>query len=461
MITRRIIANLVAFGVVSLALIAYGFLDLLGNPLASQTTVSTVLPSASGLAQNFLVTLNGVDVGAVKSVSLAADGAKVTMTLNPGTHVPADVQAKVVIANALGEQEVELVPPAHDPPGVPVLHSGSVIAAAPDSEPASVGVVVAEATKLLQAIPPNDLNSLLNSLAVALNGNGGDLRTIASASALFSQEFLAYQQQFESLLANAPPVLDTVTANASQLQQGLADTVVLAKVLASHSGDLVRLLNQGSSAAQDLNALVVDNEPNLACLIHDAAGVTANLATAPNLGNLATALVTNQDFFGAVAAISPTGPAKALTSSDHARTDQEWLRTHLLIPPQEPSADAYSTPTELPAVLPGAACSTEFGQGVGAGLQPGFKPVGPNARVELPTAADAQVTGGGPVTPDATAAVDRVSDDGPATEALPVLAGLGVVGWMITLARRRRQARSARPLHLAARVADDKGRRTP
>ena len=444
MITRRILINLVAFVAAATALVAYGFVDLLGNPLAATTSVYTVLPTASGLSPNFTVTLEGVQVGSVKTVSLVPQGAKVAMVLEPGKKVPDDVTASIVIANALGQQEVQLVPTRSGP--APALRDGAVIPASPNSTPADVGTVVALATKFLQAIPPNDLNTVLHQLGLALQGNGGNLRTIASASELFSQEFLQYQQQFESLLANAPPVLDVVTANAGALRQGLADTAALAQVFANHSSDLVALLNQGTSAATDLNALVTENEPNLGCLVHDLADVNSNLAQPQNLSNLSTVLATNTEFFGAVAALAPTGPAKALTSGDKNHT-QEWLRTRLLLPPGFPPGDSYLQAHTLPAILPGAACSTEFGQGVGPALQAGFTPAGPQSHVSVPTQAQAQVRGGG-TTPDAASSAARLR---PSTGGSPVpmilVAGLIVMGWGLAMGRRR-SARSARPIRL-------------
>jgi len=446
-ITRRIFINLVSFLVLSAALVAYGFLDLLGNPLADAATVSTVLPTASGLSKNFVVTLDGVEVGAVSDVSLVPQGAKVTITLNPGAKVPNDVASRVVVANALGQQELELVPQRMG--AAPNLKSGDVVPAAADSTPADVGTVVAEATRLLQAIPAGDLDTVIHNLALALDGNGQNLRTIANASELFSQEFLAYEQQFQSLLANAPPVLDTLTQNAAALRQGLADTAVLAQTLANRSPDVVRLLTQGTSAATALNSLVVANEPNLACLTHDLADVNANLAQRTNLANLATTLATNEWFFGAVAGVAPSGPAKALTSGDNTRNNQEWLRTMLLLPPGMPPGDSYTQALTLPPVLPGAACSTEFGQGVGPGVQANFRPAGPNAKVEMPTAAQAHVSGGGaaPNTAPAVARLHPGAEDGVA--ALPLIGGAAVLGWVFTMGRRR-AARSARPVRVLA-----------
>lgn len=457
MITKRIVANLIAFAVVSIALVVYGFVDLLGNPLRQATTVSTVLPTASGLSKNFVVALNGVPVGSVANVALVPHGAKVTMTLDPGTSVPADVEARVVVANALGEQQVELVP-APTPEGPHgsslaarrTLRNGAVIPAAPDPTPASIGKLVQEATSLLQAIPPGDLNTLLHQAALAVAGRASDLQAIDQASALFSQEFLAYQHQFQQLLANAPPLLDTFTANSSQLRQDLANTAVLAQVLASHRSDLAALLQHGAQASQLLHALVAQSRPNLACLVHDLSDISSNVGSSPNLSNLNTALATNATFFNVVAAVAPEGPAKALNTNDTNRTNQEWLRTRLLLPPAQPSAVQYTRPKTLPAVRPGAGCITEFGAGVGPALQAGFTPTGPGGRVVPPTAAEAHVTGGGtepaPSTAGSAPAAARLKPEAAPTG--PLAAVAVAVMMAVALLGRRRTSRSARALRV-------------
>jgi len=74
MITRRIIVNLFAFFGVAVLLIVYGLINLLGNPFQSPMQVSALLPNAYGVYSNFSVTLNGVQVGSVRSVSLTPAG---------------------------------------------------------------------------------------------------------------------------------------------------------------------------------------------------------------------------------------------------------------------------------------------------------------------------------------------------------------------------------------------------
>ena len=110
MMRRRLFINLTVFFALSVALVLYGFISLIGNPLRSPTTVSSVFADASGINPHFAVQLNGVDVGSVTGVHLVANGALVQMAINPGVSVTGTATASVDVANDLGEQVVELTP---------------------------------------------------------------------------------------------------------------------------------------------------------------------------------------------------------------------------------------------------------------------------------------------------------------------------------------------------------------
>jgi virulence factor Mce-like protein len=448
MIKRRVLVNLAVFAAVTVALVAYGLVDLLGDPLRSPMLVSAVFPNASGIHSHFAVTLNGVDVGFVRSVQLVPNGARVTMAVQPGTTVPGDVTARIGLANALGEQQIELVPRRGGT--APPLSAGATVPVDPNGIPTDVGQVVSTATRLLQAIPVGDLNVVLSELSTALRGRAGDIRTIIEASQVFAQEMLAYDQQFRALLANAPPVLDAVASVGPALRDSLANTAALTQLLASRRFDLVGLLDNGSRAATTLEALLGPERPNLACLLHDGAELVANLAAPTNLSNLSSGLATNGYFFGAVDSVSPSGAAASLYAGDQARADQEWLRTRLLIPPASPSADAYRQPTALPPTRPGAGCDTEFGPGVGPASQPVAPLAVQGSSLSSPTPAEAQVRGGGPLPPPPPdqqhAAFRRPAPSAP-LGALGALVGLGLAlglpARLVPTDRRRRRRTTA------------------
>ncbi len=312
------------------------------------------------------------------------------MTINPGTGVPNDVQASVQIANDLGEQVVNLVPQHGGT--VPNLQSGADVPAQPNEVPADVGAVVASATKLLRAIPANDLNKLIGELATALQGQAGNLRTLIDAGTTFSKEFVAYQQQFTELLANAPPSLDAVTAVAPELRQDLANTAALVQVLAQQGKTgLHGLLANGSSAFAEVNNLITSQSANLGCVLHDTANILTNLAQPANLTNLSQGLAYNNYFFGAVENIAVEGAAKNPTKNGPPTQNQVFLRTRLLLPPiLSEQGTTYAAANQIPSVLPGAGCSTVFGNGAGPATQPGFSPAAGGQLIK-PSAQEANV----------------------------------------------------------------------
>ncbi len=355
------------------------------------------------------------------------------MRIDPGTQVPDDVQSSVQIANDLGEQVVNLVP-AHGG-NAPALHSGADVPPAPNQVPANVGAVVASATRLLRAIPANDLNELIGELATSLQGQAGNLRTLITAGTTFSKEFVAYQQQFTELLANAPPSLEAITAVAPELRQDLANTAALVQVLAQQKSGLHTLLTAGSSAFNEVDNLVTSQSANIGCFLHDTANILSNIAQPANLNNLSQGLAYNQYFFGAVDSIAVQGPANPTTTNAAQDPDQTFLRTRLLFPPilNEPGS-SYSSANAIPDTLPGAGCVTVFGNGVGPATQPGFTPAA-GGQLVAPTAQEADVELSGTPVP-ATSASYRV----PAERRGMVLAlgGLVVPALFLAWARGRR-----------------------
>ena len=376
MISRRTIINLVVFFGLSSLLIVYGFASLVHNPLANERRVLAVLPDTGGLKPGFSVTMRGVPVGAVSSLKLIKPGVLVTVDLQSGQTVPADVAARVVRANPLGEQQLELVPEHGGT--APPLPDGATVPTAADPVPPAVGDVVDAANRLFDTIPTKDLNTLIHETAIGLDGRSQDLRSIIESVTTISQVQLQFEDGFRSLLANGPPVLDTISAVGPQLRQALANTVVLTDILARRSPDLVHLFQTGSTLGSLGTDLLNGSGPNLSCLLSDLASVTTNVASQPNLANLDRGLLLNQYFFGPINAIGVDGPFKSLTASGSpARSNQQWLRTELVFPPGQPAAVAYVPPRRLPPTKPGGACLSVFGAGVGPATQANAQPPGP------------------------------------------------------------------------------------
>ncbi|MBV9254534.1 MAG: MCE family protein [Actinobacteria bacterium] len=392
MIPRRAIANLVFFLLVTAALVTYGALDLLRGHLPvvdHPNEISAVFKDASGLRTDFSASFNGVVVGVVKHIRLQGDGVKVTVALDHGVQIPSDVQARVIRASPVGEQRIDFVPTkgGNSAP----LKNGAVVPSAPDAEPPVVSDVVDVTVKLLEAIPADQLNTLIHETAVALRGRSDDIRSLIETSDAFSQEFLAHEQGFRQLLASAPPLLDAAASVGPQLRDALANTTVLSSVLAKRRDDLVALLREGARLGTVGNDLVASQKANLACLVSDVADITAFTANPRNLNNLNTGLKINQEFFGPIDKIAPYGPAADVGLGAPARNDQTWLRVRTLLPPGQPAAVSYNPKRPTPPTKPGGACTNEFGQGVGPATQANPEPPAKGGAVQPATGADNQV----------------------------------------------------------------------
>ncbi len=422
-ISTRIKINLVVFFVAAAALATYGYLSVLHNPFKHETDVVAYFPSTAGLRDQFYVTDNGLVVGAVKSVQLVGDRVKVTMAIQPGQQVANNVQAQIVRANPLGEQAVDLVPPPGAPPNATLVRDGAIVPTAPDPTPPDVGQVVNTADRLFGAIPTGDLNSFIHELAVALNGRGDDIHTLISAGDQFAQELNANQAQFQTLLNNAPPFFDTLSANAPAFNQALANTEVLTQVLVQHSHDIVNLMNNGATASSVIQKLVLDSRPNLACLTHDLADFTSNVAQPANLDNLAQLFSHDTQFANVLSEVGvhqyPLGPQ----APSPGPTEQ--LRIHILLPPPQGGGAEYQTARNLPPGYLAPGCNTEYGAGVGPATQatPPQPPYYSGSPPQAAPVSESQVRGGGPPVPGpgVPAAAHLRFPSGGWTAALPLL----------------------------------------
>ena len=393
MISRRAMVNLVTFFALAVALIAYGAFDLLrGNlPVVNHPReISAFFDDASGLRTDFSASFNGVVVGVVRHIRLEGNRVKVTVALDHGVQIPGDVEARVIRASPVGEQRIDFVPTKGGT--APPLRSGAVVPTAPDADPPVVSDVLDVTVRLLEAIPADQLNTLIHETATALRGRSDDIRTIIDASDVFSQEFLAHEQGFRQLLASSPPVLDAVASVGPQLRQALANTTVLTEVLARRRADLVTLLREGARLGTVGNDLVASQKANLACLVSDVADLSRFAGSPAPLGNLDTGLHINQQFFGPIDKIAPSGPALNVGLGAPTRDDQVWLRVRTLVPPGQPAAVSYNPKRPTPPTKPGGACTNEFGQGVGPATQANPEPPAKGGSVQAPSGPDNRVT---------------------------------------------------------------------
>jgi phospholipid/cholesterol/gamma-HCH transport system substrate-binding protein len=234
--------------------------------------VKAVFASAAELVKGDDVTLNGVPVGRVESLTTGDRGTIATFVLHkefgPLTQ---DARAVVRPKNLLGEAFVDiskgLGPAMKDWGLIPI-------------ERTMTPVELAQVLNVLDPSVRTHLVLLINSLGDALAGRGGDLnqqaidvRRLADDLAVIAQTLASNQAHLDSLITSLSKILDTLAQYHAEFRALIASWDRLMQALASRETDL-----QGFFVEQDKVLAIFD----AALANGGGAGLHSALAEAPS-----------------------------------------------------------------------------------------------------------------------------------------------------------------------------------
>ena len=181
-LTRRILIQMAIFALVAttaLAVMVFGYMRLPEMLGIGQYKVTVELPETGGLYPRGNVTYRGAQVGTVKSVHLTGSGVAAELSLDSNVKIPADVEAEVHSVSSVGEQFVQLLPRNGNGP---MLKDGDVIPADRTTVPTDINEVLADTTRGLQAIPRENLRTVVDEAYVAVGGLGPERRRLVNGS---------------------------------------------------------------------------------------------------------------------------------------------------------------------------------------------------------------------------------------------------------------------------------------
>src|SRR5690242_15560454 len=140
------LAILATITVVSVGVMAFGFVKVPALLGFGRYTVTVQLPAAGGLYPTSVVTYRGTEIGRVRSVDVTRDGVDAVLTLDSDIAVPSPVSAAVHSRSAVGEQFLELTP---DSGATGTLRNGDVIGVDRVRIPADIGNLLDATNKAL------------------------------------------------------------------------------------------------------------------------------------------------------------------------------------------------------------------------------------------------------------------------------------------------------------------------
>ncbi|HUR74695.1 MAG TPA: MlaD family protein [Sporichthya sp.] len=248
-----LIANLAVLLVLFVGVYHVG-INVLRLPIGRHPfTVHVELTEAGGIYPRSEVNYRGKLIGRVTDVRLRPGGVVADLRLDEGTKVPSDTDAVVSNLSAAGEQFVDLRPRRADGP---ILRAGDVIPVERTAIPISTAAVVRDVTKLLDQVSSDDLATVVDELAKALDGSGGELGRLIDSSTALVDSLQASLPETLRLLGNARTNLDTANALSGDFEVFTSQLRKLSRELRKTDAPVRGLLDTGPGAITDIDAFV-------------------------------------------------------------------------------------------------------------------------------------------------------------------------------------------------------------
>ncbi|WP_137988556.1 MCE family protein [Streptomyces vilmorinianum] len=291
MITRTVKAQLVAFATVTALGVSYvgsEYTGLADRVLDRGYTVLADFSDSGGIYTGAEVTYRGVPVGRVGELRLSgAEGVSVELLVKDGPRIPADTVAVVANRSAVGEQYVDLQPRAAKGP---YLRDGSTIARHNTRVPLPTTELILSLDRLVESVDKGDLRVTVDELGQAFAGTGPHLtRLVDSGNALVESATESLPQTI-ALIEDSRKVLRTQAEQGSSITSFSRDLAALTAQLKASDSDLRALMDNGTTAAHEVNALLQDNRPHLPVLLGNL--ITGGQITLARLPGVEQALVT-------------------------------------------------------------------------------------------------------------------------------------------------------------------------
>ncbi|HUH70906.1 MAG TPA: MCE family protein [Mycobacterium sp.] len=250
---------------------------------ATKVRYQALFSEAGGLAVGNAVTVSGIKVGTVSSVSLSKGDALVTFMINGNVPLGSQTSAHIRTGTLLGERVLTL-----DSAGSGTLRPMAVIPVSRTSSPYSLTEAVSDLTTNTAGTNTVSLNQSLDTLSATLDQIAPQLGPTFDGLTRLSRSLNSRNEKLGDLFKSASDVTGILSERSQQVNALILNADDLLQVLAARRQEIVDLLVNTSAVAKQLSGLVHDNESKLAPTLERLNSVTAMLEK--NRDNLSKAL---------------------------------------------------------------------------------------------------------------------------------------------------------------------------
>ncbi len=220
--------------------------------------VGTFDAAGQGLLPGSDVKVNGVNIGQVRRIDLVDGEAKVTLLIQDGEEVPDGASATIRPKTLFGEKFVDIDPDVAEPGAKPLRDGDEIQNTLGGFE---LEQVLADTFPLLQAIDPEELTTVLGSLAEGADGLGDEVnRTLVNGDEL-SKVFADNAANTEQFLGDLAKISEELANQADTILEVADAANVALPTLNDNEDDLIALLEQAGRLSNDVADLLEANQP--------------------------------------------------------------------------------------------------------------------------------------------------------------------------------------------------------
>jgi len=353
--SKRTIANLVTFFVVGGLFFFWAITSLVNvSALKHPYTMKADFANAVGLLPGSEVDYLGVVYGTVSGVERIDGGVRVTMKVDTNKKVPANSSANIFRKSALGEQYIEFDPPTGYTSGGPYYAKDVTIPMSRTTVPLEFSELLKAASRLVSAIPPDAVNTLVHEAAIGVNGRTDSLRGLADSGDKLSQMLVQRTSALDRLATNNTTLTHVFTEHSDSLAQSVSDLRNIAESLKNARGDTTILLQRGSQLLGTAADLVAKHKADLDCDLKTLELLTDVTTTDHNLQGLQTVLSGAPVAFGDLWDATDVDPIPGYPT-DPVSPVKRWIRVGFKVNFVNPAPE-YVPPLVLPPVASVPAC---------------------------------------------------------------------------------------------------------
>ncbi len=270
---RRQLILFVVLSVIALLVLALYYLRLpsLAPLNIGRYEVKAELPASGGLYPTGNVTLRGITIGKVTDVQPTATGAEATMSIDSRYKIPRDAIAEVHSVSAVGEQYIDLVSPGN--PRKYFENNGIIDCGTPDqwqpttqcknTVPSEIGPALDTANRGLEALPKDKIGSLLDETAQAVGGLGPALQRLVDATQAIAGDFRNNLGNVNDIIENSRPIIDSQVNSSDSIERWARNLNVLGAEGAQNDQHLRSILSQAAPTADQVTAAFSDVRESL------------------------------------------------------------------------------------------------------------------------------------------------------------------------------------------------------